>query len=44
MNLDETKFTRFAAGSIFIGIPIIILYFCLSRFLVQGLSSGAVKE
>lgn len=44
MHLDETKFTRFAAGSIFIGIPIIILYFCLSKFLVQGLSSGAVKE
>lgn len=44
MHLDETKFTRFAAGSIFIGIPIIVLYFCLSKFLVQGLSSGAVKE
>lgn len=44
MSLDETKFTRFAAGSIFIGVPIILLYFCLSRFLVQGLSSGAVKE
>lgn len=44
MSLDETKFTRFAAGSVFIGVPIILLYFCLSRFLVQGLSSGAVKE
>ena len=44
MSLDDTKFTRFAAGSIFIGVPIIILYFCLSRFLVEGLSAGAVKE
>lgn len=44
MSLDETKFTRFAAGSIFIGVPIIILYFCLSRFLVQGMSAGAIKE
>ncbi len=44
MSLDETKFTRFAAGSVFIGVPIIALYFCLSRFLVQGMSSGAVKE
>lgn len=44
MSLDETKFTRFAAGSVFIGVPIILLYFCLSGFLVQGLSSGAVKE
>lgn len=44
MSLDDTKFTRFAAGSIFIGVPIIILYFCLSKFLVEGLSAGAVKE
>ncbi len=42
--LDETEFTRFAAGSIFIAVPIVILYFCLSRFLVMGVSSGAVKE
>ncbi len=44
MNLDETKFTRFAAGSIFVAVPIVTLYFALSRFLVQGVSAGAVKE
>ena len=44
MSLDDTRFTRFAAGSIFIGVPIIILYFCLSKFLVDGLSAGAVNE
>ncbi len=44
MHLDETQFTRFAAGSIFIAVPIVILYFCLSKFLVQGVSAGAVKE
>lgn len=43
-SLDETEFTRFAAGSVFIAVPIVILYFCLSRFLVMGVSSGAVKE
>lgn len=43
-SLDETEFTRFAAGSIFIAVPIVILYFCLSRFLVMGVFSGAVKE
>ena len=43
-SLDETEFTRFASGSIFIAVPIVILYFCLSRFLVMGVSSGAVKE
>lgn len=44
MTLGDTEFARFAAGSIFIGVPIIILYFLLSKFLVSGLSAGAVKE
>ncbi len=43
-SLDETQFTRFAAGSVFIAVPIVILYFALSNFLVTGVSSGAVKE
>lgn len=43
-SLDETEFTRFAAGSVFIAVPIVVLYFCLSRFLVMGVSAGAVKE
>ena len=44
MHLDETQFTRFAAGSIFIAVPIVALYFALSKFLVAGVSTGAVKE
>lgn len=44
MHLGETEFTRFAAGAIFIAVPIVILYFALSRFLVSGISAGAVKE
>ncbi len=44
MHLDETQFTRFAAGAIFIAVPIVILYFALSGFLVMGASAGAVKE
>lgn len=44
MHLDETEFTRFAAGAIFIAVPIVILYFALSKFLVTGVSAGAVKE
>jgi arabinogalactan oligomer/maltooligosaccharide transport system permease protein len=44
MHLGETEFTRFAAGAIFIAVPIVILYFALSKFLVQGVSAGAVKE
>ena len=44
MNLGETEFARFAAGSIFIAVPTIILYFFLSKFLVNGMSAGAVKQ
>ncbi len=44
MSLDETNFSRFAAGAIFIAVPIIILYFCLIKFMINGMSAGAVKE
>ncbi len=44
MSLDNTEFSRFAAGSVFIAIPIVIFYFALSKFLIGGLSAGAVKQ
>ena len=44
MSLSETEFSRFAAGSIFIAIPIIILYFCLVKYMINGMAAGAVKE
>lgn len=44
MSLGETEFSRFAAGSVFIAVPIVILYFCLIKFLVSGITAGAVKE
>lgn len=44
MSLPETEFARFSAGSVFIAVPIVILYFCLSKYLVNGMSAGAVKE
>lgn len=37
------NFTTFAAGSILIAIPIVILYISLQRFMIEGISSGAVK-
>ena len=43
MNLGETEFSRFAAGSVFIAVPIVILYFCLMKFFVNGMTSGAAK-
>ena len=44
MTLDETQFARFAAGSIIIAIPIIVLYFCLVKYMINGMAAGAVKE
>lgn len=44
MSLDDTEFSRFAAGSVFIAVPIVIFYFALSKFLITGLSAGAVKQ
>ena len=43
MSLDETEFVRFAAGSVFIAVPIVILYFCLVRNMINGIAEGAVK-
>ncbi|MCH4235786.1 MAG: ABC transporter permease subunit [Bacilli bacterium] len=37
------NFTMFAGGCILIAIPIIILYLALQRFMVEGISAGAVK-
>ncbi len=43
MSLGETEFSRFAAGSVFIAVPIVVLYFVLIKFMVNGVTSGAVK-
>ncbi len=42
-SLDETEFARFAAGSVFIAVPIVILYFFLVKNMVNGMAQGAVK-
>lgn len=43
MSLDETEFARFAAGSVFIAVPIVVLYFFLVKYMVNGMTQGAVK-
>jgi len=43
MSLDETEFARFAAGSVFIAVPIVVLYFSLVKNMISGMSVGAVK-
>lgn len=43
LTLGETEFSRFAAGAVFIAVPIVIFYFALVKNMVTGLTSGAVK-
>ena len=35
-SMPDTQFARFAAGSVFIAVPIVILYFCLVKNIVSG--------
>lgn len=37
------NFTVFAAGSVVIAVPIVLMYVFLQRFIIQGISAGAVK-
>ncbi len=45
--LTSTKtglyFTRFCAGGVFVSIPIVIIFFFLQRYYVEGVTGGAVK-
>ena len=43
MRLVESAFARFAAGSVFIAVPIVVLYFALVKNMVNGIAEGAVK-
>ena len=43
-EMTDDMFSVFAAGSVFIAVPIVILYFSLAKFLVNGVAAGAVKE
>ena len=39
----STYFTTFCAGAVFVSIPIMILFFILQRYYVEGIAGGAVK-
>jgi arabinogalactan oligomer/maltooligosaccharide transport system permease protein len=42
-NRISTQFTMFAAGCMLIAIPIVGFYLSLQRFMIEGISVGAVK-
>lgn len=39
----NTNYGEFAAGSLLAGLPVILIYLYLQKFLVKGLTAGAVK-
>jgi arabinogalactan oligomer/maltooligosaccharide transport system permease protein len=39
----STQWGLYAAGALVVSIPVVVLFVVLSRFLISGLSSGAVK-
>lgn len=45
--LDKTRiyeyFRQFAAGSVCVAVPIIVLFMCLQKYYVEGVTGGAVK-
>ena len=42
-NDYQGYFTRFCAGGILVAVPVTILFMCLQRYYVEGVTGGAVK-
>lgn len=42
-NDYQGYFTRFCAGGVLVAIPITILFLCLQKYYVEGITGGAVK-
>ena len=45
LNLDQitTKYTMFCAGGVIVAVPVTILFLCLQKYYVEGVTGGAVK-
>ena len=42
-NDYQGYFTRFCAGGILVAVPVTILFMCLQKYYVEGVTGGAVK-
>ncbi len=40
---NSTEFTLFAAGAVLVALPVTLLFIFLQRFLIEGLTAGAMK-
>ena len=45
LNLDQinTYYTTFCAGGVIVAIPVTVLFLCLQKYYVEGVTGGAVK-
>lgn len=45
LSLDQinNKYTMFCAGGVTVAIPVVILFMCLQKYYVEGVTGGAVK-
>ncbi len=45
LNLDQidARYTMFCAGGVIVAIPVTILFLCLQKYYVEGVTGGAVK-
>ncbi len=43
INQEQGYFTRFCAGGVVVAIPVTILFMCLQKYYVEGVTGGAVK-
>ena len=45
LSLDQigSRYTMFCAGGVIVAIPVTILFMCLQRYYVEGVTGGAVK-
>ena len=39
----QQNYTRFCAGGVLIAIPVTVLFICLQKYYVEGVTGGAVK-
>lgn len=45
LSLDQigTKYTMFCAGGVTVAVPVVILFMCLQKYYVEGVTGGSVK-
>ena len=39
----NSRYTMFCAGGVIVAIPVTILFMCLQRYYVEGVTGGSVK-